>query len=109
MNLKHWWFKDFWPHEVYEVSMAEWAKLFDDGEARTVAKTTVGDAKVSTVFLGIDHGDGRGSQPLIWETMVFASDGDEYTNRYWTYEQAANGHVEVVKRLMTGQSLYEQD
>ncbi|SUE95903.1 Uncharacterised protein [Ectopseudomonas mendocina] len=53
----------------------EWGK-FMEGGAHRVAETTIDGFWVSTVFLGIDYSFGRG-EPLLFETMVFAKDGDE--------------------------------
>lgn len=54
-----------------------WAKWFETAE-RHVADETIGDSRISTVFLGIDHGFGHG-EPVLWETMVFGGslDGEQ--------------------------------
>jgi len=69
--------------------IAAWAR-----QDRRVALTVVGDYRVSTVFLGLDHG--WGETPQWFETMVFGlgsaraqSDG---TWRYATWEEALIGH-----------------
>lgn len=73
-------------------------------ESRRVDETTVGDTRVSTVHLVIDHSLGSGP-PLIFETMVFDSDGDsfeeyeEYTKRYSTESEAHEGHRKTVEAL----------
>lgn len=86
-------------HNIYEVDMHTWAKRFEDFKLRRIALTEVGEETVSTVFLGLNHNYGTGP-PLVFETMA----GD-YMWRYSTWDEACAGHVEVVKRLMTGQSL----
>lgn len=49
-------------------------------------------ARVSTVWLGLDHGFGN-AKPLIFETMVFDRHGhDVYQARYSTEEEARIGH-----------------
>lgn len=60
-----------------------------------VARTTVGESDVSTVFLGLDHnwGDGR---PLIFETMVFGGKYDQECERYSTEAEAVAGHARWV-------------
>lgn len=58
--------------------------------------------EVSTVWLGLDHGFGRGA-PLIFETMVFL-DGtveDTYLQRYATKEEAMAGHEAVCAEIRT--------
>lgn len=48
--------------------------------------------RVSTVFLGLDHSFGAGP-PVLWETMIFGGDHDEYQERYTSYEDAVEGHA----------------
>lgn len=67
-------------------------------ENRRVAYTEVGDLRVSTVFLAIDHQHGGGS-PLLFETMIFGNDhrGElEYQDRCSTWEEAEAQHKEAV-------------
>lgn len=72
---------------------------------RTVARTRIGPAEVSTVFLAIDHGFGFKGRPILFETMIFVDDdsdprgldfGGEYQKRYATWEEAEAGHAEAV-------------
>lgn len=79
-----------------------WARWFERAD-RTVAKTVLGDIRVSTVFLGLDHNWGRllgaDTPPLLFETMVFGSDHpdlDEYQRRYSTWDEAEEGHAAAV-------------
>lgn len=51
----------------------------------------LGDVRVSTVFLGLDHGWGRGA-PEIFETMIFGGKHSESCWRYSTREEAIAGH-----------------
>lgn len=66
---------------------------------RTVARSTVGDAEVSTVFLVIDHQWGNGP-PLLWETMIFGGVHNEDQWRYSTLAAARAGHEQVVRHLL---------
>ncbi len=75
-----------------------WAKMFEDSEARTVAKTTVGNADVSKVFLGLNHSYGNGP-PLIFETLVFGGQLDQEMDRYSTWDEAERGHKAMVGRV----------
>ena len=66
---------------------------------RNVAKTRLPDGvNISTVFLGINRQWERGP-PILYETMVFGGQHDEYTERYHTREEAINGHKSVVKMV----------
>ena len=70
----------------------EWAQRFEtQDEERIVAQVTIGEVFVSTVFLGLDHNWGTGP-PLLFETMVFGGDFDEYQYRYATGDDAVAGH-----------------
>ena len=94
----------------------EWSQWFGtEIEARTVAKTNVGDiVDVSTVFLGIDHRFSGTGPPVLWETMVFVMippppavlrvSGDvlrwhDYQQRYTSRVAAVRGHNEVVQEI----------
>ena len=66
---------------------------------RRVGKDTIGDVNISTVFLGIDHSY-NGGTPVLFETMIFGGENDQYKERYTSWEEAEKGHkraVEVVK------------
>jgi len=59
---------------------------------RRVAKTMVGAARVSTVFLG----QFLGFHGCCFETMVFLPDGQTYYQRALTWETAELLHTEMV-------------
>lgn len=75
-----------------------WGKLFNDPKYRTVKKDVIGDILVSTVFLGLDHGYGSG-KPVLFETMIFGGDHDDYQVRYCTWEEAEAGHERAIKLI----------
>jgi hypothetical protein len=59
------------------------------------------DVRVSTVFLGLDHGYGS-SKPVLWETMIFGGQNDQaYQERYASYEQALEGHQKAINFIKT--------
>lgn len=77
----------------------EWGKWFETAN-RHVAKDEIGNVKISTVFLGLDHNYISGSYPVLFETMIFGGEHDSYQERYSTWEEAEEGHkkaVELVK------------
>lgn len=83
-------------HKTVAVSdLLTWGQLFGTVDRR-VLQTFVGGAKVSTIFLGIDHNlvrfVGGSAAPVLFETMVFGGplDGDQW--RYETWDQAVEGH-----------------
>lgn len=86
------------------VDLLTWARWFEVNDARRiVAKTQVGEAEVSTVFIGLDHSFGRG--PLeLFETMIFDGPLEGYERRYATWAQAELGHAETVAMLAAAPS-----
>jgi len=83
-----------------------------DGEDRILAQEQVGQAWVSTVFLGLDYSFGidRGA-PVLFETMVFrndsGNDSGEECERYCTYQEAVDGHKRMVASISSGLSREE--
>jgi hypothetical protein len=64
-------------------------------EGRVVART--GDrslVQVSTVFLGLDHSFGDGP-PMIFETMIFGGEHDQWQERCSTWEEAEAMHTKA--------------
>lgn len=87
---------DYYDRQGNRMTLMEWAKRFETGkDEKRVAETTLPNNRwVSTVWLGIDHAFGDGP-PLIFETMVFSSQGklDEIDVERWSTEaEALAGH-----------------
>ncbi len=83
-----------------EITQAEWSALFKTDE-RMVLKTQIGASStvVSTVWLGLAHGEEDG-KPLIFETCIFGGNGDsEVTERYTSLNDALVGHYRNVDRF----------
>lgn len=55
------------------------------------------NTRVSTVFLGIDHGF-NGSL-ILFETMIFGGEHDESCSRYSTWAEAEAGHKKWVEKV----------
>ncbi len=84
-------------NEPYPVDPVTWAQRI--GEHWEVAQDRVGDAKISTVFFGLDH-NMTGIGPLVlWETMIFGGIFDEEQERYTSHEDALAGHARWVKKI----------
>lgn len=81
----------------------EWGRWFETADQkRRVAETFLGDVRVSTVFLGLDHHfgfDRLEHVPILFETMVFGGPLDQEQERYATWDEAEAGHEEMVKRV----------
>lgn len=71
-----------------------WAEWFQTAD-RHVANDVIGETRISTVFIGIDHSFGDGP-PLFFETMVFGGPHDQYQTRASTWDEAEKQHAEAV-------------
>jgi hypothetical protein len=81
------------------ITFEQSTALFADFGSRRVDKTDVSeDVSVSTVHLVIDHAWDDGP-PLIFETMIFGGEHDQWCDRYSTEEEAQAGHNAVVAWL----------
>jgi hypothetical protein len=74
-----------------------WARELDS-KTRTVAQSTVGDVRVSTIFTGMDY-TVEGQRPLVFETMVFYPDNTSDRERYTSWEAAEEGHRRIVEAV----------
>jgi hypothetical protein len=87
-----------------EISQTEWLKLIDDSEYSRVALDNLNGVKVSTVWLGWDHGWGYEEKPLIFETMVFEGELDQYMERFATEQEAKDGHKSAMEMVLKSQT-----
>lgn len=67
-----------------------WGKWFETGD-RIVKQEMIGDVRVSTVFLGIDHNWSEGP-PILFETMIFGGEHDQHQERSSTWKSAEAMH-----------------
>jgi hypothetical protein len=80
-----------------EPSLRKWARWFEEFGNRRVAETQVGDRRVSTVFLGLDHQFLDTGPPLLFETMIFGPySSDDYQERCSTWQEAEEQHARAV-------------
>lgn len=85
-----------------EADITAWARWFETSiEQRRVAWTEIGETHVSTVFLGIDH-NWVSSPPILYETMIFGGEHDQYQRRHHTAAQAMAHHDQLVAALRDG-------
>lgn len=95
----HWILKGHEPVQVDDV--LTWAEWFEKAE-RHVAEDHVGDVKISTVFLGIDHSFGQHGPPILFETMIFGGPHDDFQERYHTWAEAEAGHKRALDLVKNG-------
>jgi hypothetical protein len=83
---------------VEEPDIITWAKWFEKAD-RNVKRTTLPDGVlVSTIFLGLDHNFLNGA-PILFETMIFGGEHDQWCDRYETWEQAEAGHQNAIEMI----------
>ena len=84
---------------VLEPDLMAWAEWYETAD-RKIAETYVGEVRISTVFLGLDHNFlPEHGPPVLYETMIFDPWGDELAiERYATRDEAVDGHERLVER-----------
>ncbi|HDY90252.1 MAG TPA: hypothetical protein ENH82_19300 [bacterium] len=103
MNTKKYILKD--GKIIEESDPVKWGQWFEVSEERYIKSDKFGDIQVSTVFLGIDHGFNEEEPPVLFETMIFGGEHDQYQERYTDIESAKTGHdkaVQLVKKEKGG-------
>lgn len=84
-------------------NLQEWAQWFsfNKGLQRIVAQEKVLDTNiiVSTCFLLEEHNPSSTGKPVLFETRVFGGAFNELTQRYCTWQEAEEGHKEVVSKV----------
>lgn len=68
-----------------------WAEWMQTGNCR-VAIDIIENVRISTVFLGCDYQFDEG-QPLLFETMIFGGEHNDYQERCSTWEEAEAMHA----------------
>jgi hypothetical protein len=89
---------------VVEISFEEFTSRYETMERVIRSNTFLQDWKgalveirVSTVFLGIDHGWSPDEPPVVFETMIFGGPESEYQERYSTEAEAIEGHEKALQ------------
>lgn len=86
----------YYDREGKPIPLPQWGFLVGTDYGR-VGNDMVGDVRVSTVWLGLDHSiDGP---PIIFETMVFGGPLDGERWRYATEAEALEGHAAAVRAV----------
>ena len=79
------------PVKATIIQYSEWIEA--NPERKAVKQEHIGDVRISTVFLGLDHAWPKNDiTPVLWETMIFGGEHDQYMDRYTSYEDALEGH-----------------
>lgn len=85
---------------VKELSLYKWARWFE-GHTRRIEQTMIEGARVSTVFLGLDHAFDEKGSPLLFETMVFGGHRhfENEQTRCGTWDEAVLMHHDMCERV----------
>jgi hypothetical protein len=81
-------------HKPIPCLLEQWCEWFMTADRR-VSETTIQGARISTVFLSMDHQMGSGP-PLLFETMVFGGEHDQFQERCSTWDEAEAMHARAV-------------
>lgn len=95
----------YYDRQGKKISCEEWMEYCNSEEYRVVKQDLVNHRLISTVWVGMDMNIITGSDPLIFETMIFleqlVDNGrtpknldkySQYICRYSTEQQALEGH-----------------
>jgi hypothetical protein len=86
------------------IDMWKWVELHKDRTYVVVASDEFEwkgeDVYVSTVWLGINYNFIDAGPPIIFETMVFGGEYDEWQWRYETEAEARAGHVIITEGVI---------
>lgn len=90
------------PVRVHTVG--QWGFWFGrSSEQRNVDQTELpGGVRVSTVFVGVDHGFNDDRPPMIFESMIFGGPHDEEMDRCSTWDEAILMHRRMCVLARTG-------
>jgi hypothetical protein len=93
--------------EPQPCDLLTWGKWFNIHNT-TVANDQVGEARISTVFFGVDlrlvSGIDNG-QPVLWETMIFGGPYHLHGYRYTSERAALEKHAALVAQLRAEKGL----
>lgn len=90
---------------VTKLPDGEYPKIINFKEPnKHVGYHILNNQRISTVFLHMDHSLNFGGtteihEPVLFETMIFGGPNDDYQRRYHTYDEALEGHNNIVKAV----------
>lgn len=82
---------------VLEPDIMKWAQWHSTANRHVRNDFLPNDIHVSTVFLGLDHRFVSEGEPILFETMIFGGEHNEYQERYCTWEEAEAGHQRALE------------
>lgn len=85
--------------EADTLSWGRWMEHARQEGTHHVGHDVVGDVRISTVFLGVNHSFFGEELPILYETMIFGGPLDGEQERYPLRVLAAEGHARWVERV----------
>ena len=90
----------YYNRQGQEIDSNKWSQLLGAKDYKIVKHTRINEVGVSTVWLGIDYSIGEENSLIIFETMIFGGEHDQYQERYSTEEEALEGHKKAVNLVL---------
>ena len=89
--------RNYYDRQGAAITLRTWMRYSRNQKYQRVARDTVGEYKVSTVWLGLNLNFSDGPI-LIFETMILSNDQDVHGRlwRYTTEAEATEGHKRAV-------------
>ncbi len=85
---------------VKPATPLEWVQWYEDNDDNCVVGCDrIREAEISTVFLGMDDGQGQ-EAPRAFETVIFGGVHGHQRWRYSTREEAEAGHLAAIERVI---------
>lgn len=81
---------------IIEESLNVWWEFYKDIERRRIGYDIIGNITVSTVFIGLNHSC-YNDEPALFESTIFENGNEKYCKRYYTWEEAQEGHIKIVE------------
>ncbi len=82
------------------TSLIEWGQYMQKND-RQIFDHRVADLRISTVFLGLDHGYNKNLKPILFETMIFGGVFDQiYQTRCCLLSECSDMHYRAVDVAM---------
>jgi hypothetical protein len=85
---------------VEEPDLFAWGRWLQEADRIVRRSVLEGGVVISTVFLGLDH-DMGGEGPKLFETMILGGPEKNARRRYATWDEAEDGHIEMLKRAIS--------
>lgn len=98
-----WYILDKDKNPIPAKDMVQASRLLADTESRRIASDVVIvedftiTITVSTVFLVLDHNHSPNGKPVLFESMIFNGELNQFLHRYCTWQEAEEGHKKMVE------------